>query len=224
MRRSILFVGVSILLIGLILIAIGSVGLRNVRLDPVAVSEYEVWDLSAYLTRGKTYVLYVEYGIEWGASFVLGHLEMPQPVNLTLVSPNGGETKFQAFFYGELPSSPYIGQASLAIVDVKYFNVDYSCLDVDESSSKIRFHIKESGNYTVRVIAEELKWTTGPPEQLIFYEEVPENRDFYILFIEVGGPLLLLGVIFSTWGFKATKKLKVKRKILREKGNLSFSI
>jgi hypothetical protein len=186
--------------------------MKDVRLEEFARSNYEEWEFSANLTREKTYILEIEYNEEWGKAFTQMGTEAPQPVNVTIISPSGGETKLQAFFSGVLSTNLYVPVTALEIVNVTYCKVDSDDLQVDEPSWRIRFTVKQEGNYTARVIKEELKWTEGPPNALMFYEEVPRNTGLYMLLLQVGGPMFFVGAIFSIWGLTITKKSKVKRK------------
>jgi hypothetical protein len=191
-------------------------GLKNIKLEPVARTEGS-WEVAGHLSKDTTYVLRIESGDEWDKVFTKGDINVPQPVNVTIVSPDGGLTKLQAFFFGSPSTSPFVPQAPTAIVEVKYIFVNSGSLKVEEESTLIRFTVKQGGTYKARVIEEELKWATGPPLEMIFFEEFAENRDFYMFIRSVGGVLCSVGVIVSIWGAVTTKRIRVKKgKILKK--------
>jgi len=214
-RRPILVLGACLSIIALILMIIGSVKLKDVKLEVVGKSDFEVWQFSANLSRGKTYILEIEYGTEWGQAFTQMGTDSPQPVNVTIISPSGNGTKLEAFFTGEPSQNPYMPVTALAIAEVRYFKVDSDSLQVYEPSPRIRVTVKQEGNYTARVIEEELNWASGPPNQLLFYEEVPDSS--FLLLLQLGGPVFLVGFVVSIWGFRTTKRLRVKKKGLSRK-------
>lgn len=205
-----LYLGLVILLVGLVTIGVGDMGLKNIKLEPVARTEGS-WEVAGHLSKDTTYVLRIESGDEWDKVFTKGDINVPQPVNVTIVSPDGGLTKLEAFFFGSPSTSPYIPQAPTAIVEVKYIFVNSDSLKVDEESTLIRFTVRQEGTYKACVIEEELKWATGPPLEMIFFEEFAENKDFYIVIKLVGGVLCSGGVIFSIWSVVTTKKIRVKK-------------
>lgn len=201
---------------GLVTIVVGDMGLKNIKLEVVARSENS-WEVTGCLFKGTTYVLRIESGDEWDKMFTKGGLSVPQPVNVTIVSPEGSLTKLQAFFFGIPSTSPYVPQAPTTIVEVKYVFIDSDSLKVEEESTLIRFTVKKEGTYTARVIEEELKWATGPPLEMIFFKEFVENGDFYMFIRLVGGVISSAGFVVSIFGTATTKKSRLrKEKILKK--------
>jgi hypothetical protein len=207
------YLGLGLFLVGTICLTVGAVNLSNVTLMSVTDS-YGEWEIVGNLKSGTTYVLYIESGDEWGEPFASGAFNDPQPVNVTLTSPDGGETSFQAFFYGMPPTDPYYKEGTPpTIVAVDYQDIDTSSLDVDESSSRIHFTAKKDGNYTARVL-EQTSWINTPPLYMIFYEEVALNKQAYTILVSSGGLLAVVGVVafvLNAFAKGKTKHRKTRR-------------
>jgi hypothetical protein len=192
--------GLFLLVIGLICLVFGEVKLSNVKLTSIGQSDYEVWDFACNLTRGRTYMLYIESNDEWGVAFTQGAFDRPMPVNVTISSPEGGVTKLQAFFYGEASTNPLYKQGTPpAIVQVNYLNVDDVGLRPDTSSMQIRFNVEQSGSYAARVLREGL-WSDTPPDFFIFYEESVQNGEIYSFTVAVGGVISIIGGVMLVVG------------------------
>jgi hypothetical protein len=191
--RKLTYLGVMLLLLGIVCGVVGAVNLQNVTSVNVGQSESEVWSYALNLTSGNTYWLYIESGNAWGLAFTTaGGYTTAQPVNVTIASPSGGVTSLQAFFYSIPPTSPYYKTGTPpAIVDVIFENVDYLSLDADSSSGKIQFSVKESGLYNATVING--GWIDTPPAFFRFYEEVASNRNSYALLASGGGVVGIIG-------------------------------
>jgi hypothetical protein len=198
-------------LTGLVVILIGDMGLNNIKLEAIARSENS-WEVTGYLFNDKTYVLRIESGDEWDKMFTKGKFDVPQPVNVTIVSPSGNLTKLQAFFFGVPSTSPYVPQAPTTVVEVEYFFIDSNSLKVEEESTLIRFTVKKEGTYTARVIEEELNWARGPPLEMIFFKEFVENGDFYMFIRLFGFVIGMVGFSISIWGAATTKKVMTKKR------------
>lgn len=210
MQRKLLYFGLSLFLIGVICLVVAESEFKNVRLIPV-IESIGVWEIAGNMTSRKTYVLHIESGDAWGEPFKNGDFTSPQPVNVTITSPEGGVTKLQAFFFALSVSNPYYQEGEPpTIVEVRYQTVDYSSMQVDASSWRIRFTVKRDGPYTARVLKEGL-WSTQPPNDMIFYEEVFESKDVYALLVLSGGLLCTVGGITSMWGVFAKESAKRKR-------------
>jgi hypothetical protein len=209
LRRRLLYLGLALFLAGTICLAVGAVNLNNITLTPVSES-LEKWELVGNLKSGTTYVLYIESGDEWGEPFANGAFVDPQPVNVTLTSPDGGDIRLQAFFYGLAPTSPLYREGTPpTIVSVVYQSTDSSSLDVDtSSSSRIRFTVKKNDNFTARVL-EPGSWVTTPPNYMMFFEEVTLNKQAYTLLVASGGLLAVIGLV--TLIFTALAKGKTRR-------------
>ncbi len=214
--------GIIILLTGLTFLIV-SASLQNVRKVTVK-SELNSWEVSENLTKGNTYIVDITSTYYWRDNYTAGEYTEPQPIDVLIVSPNRNITKLQAFFYARPSTSPYYTSTFPSLVFVEYGQVDSDSLEVDESYLKIRFTVKQSGNYSTRILhvnetvgpnewaelAEPNKWAEGPPAEMIIYREVIEGASPFIA--PSGGILCLVGVVVSVFGAKATKKLAVKKK------------
>lgn len=197
------------MLAGLILLGIGST--RNVRLEQIT-STSASWEVSENLMKGHTYVFDIYSSYEWRDDYTAGGYEDPQPVEVVMISPDGGETKLQAFFLAKLPSVSWYKSTLPSLVHVEYRSVDSDSLDVDESYPQVRFTVIRGGNYTARVIEETLNWTIGPPGKMIFKEEVIENQNLFTNPLQSSGvACLFTGVVISVWMARASKKIRIKR-------------
>jgi len=197
------------LLTGLVLLILGS-SLQGIRQVPIE-SRSNSWEISADLEKEETYSLDIVSSEKWRDDYTGGAYETPQPSDLVVTSPNGGETKLQVFFYARLPSSQYYKSTLPAVVDVEYVSVDSHSLNVDESSSHVRFTTKEGGNYTARIVEQTLNWTAGPPEELKLYKEIIESQALSVFFLPSGGILCMAGVVASIYGARATKRSRIRQ-------------
>jgi hypothetical protein len=193
--RKLSYFGLTLLLLGIVCVAVGAVNLQNVKSVDAGNNRTDVgaWYFACNLTRGNTYWVYIESNAAWGVPFDNGAFTAAQPVNVTITSPGGAVTSLQAFFYSVSSSSQYYHQGTPpAIVDVTYDNADYSSLSVDATSGKIRFSVKESGTYIARVLDE--GWVVNaPPDFFVFYQEVSSNSETYTLLASGGGVLGTFG-------------------------------
>jgi hypothetical protein len=213
LRKVLFFSGLTILLTGLVLLSIGSV--RSVTLTKLTVTSNS-WQVSQNLTEGHTYVLDIYSSAKWRDDWdAAGGYDNPQPVEVVIISPDGGETELQAFFYAEVPSSsgPYGVRGALpSFVQVEYKSVDYDSLHVDASYPQARFIVEIGGNYTAEIVEKTLNWTSGPPEKMIFEEEITENPNLFTSLLESSGvACLFTGAIISAWGARASKKISIKQ-------------
>lgn len=214
MRKALFFLGLTILLVGLIFLTISSI--RNWRLEPIKTTIKTTtgsWNVSENLTKGNTYVLDIMSSIKWRDDYTDGGYETPQPVDVAIFSPDEGQTKLQAFFIAQLPSVPGYKSTFPSLVYVEYGSVDSDSLDVDESYPQIRFTAKQGGNYTASIIEETLNWTRGPPREIILYKEIVENQNLYTNLLQNSGVVCLFtGAVISVWGARASKKIRIKLK------------
>lgn len=208
MRKTLFFVGVITLLLGLTLLTVGS--FRNVKLELIKKTT-ESWEVSENLAEGNTYVLDIRSSSQWRDDWTGGGYEESQPVDVVIISPNGGTTKLQAFFYALPPTSSWYKSTFPSLVHVEYGSVDSDSIEVDESYPQVRFTIKRGGIYTARIIEESLYWAIGSPREMIFFKEVFENQNLNPVFLQGSGLVcLFIGFVISAWG--ASKKEKIKRK------------
>lgn len=207
LRKKLFSLGLIILLAGLIFVAVGSI--KNERLGPIKKST-ESWEVSENLMKGNTYVLDVMSSTQWRDNYTGAVLyETELPVDMVITSPDGGETKLQAFFLARLPTSPWYKSTFPSLVRVEYGTVDSDSLEVDESYPRVRFTVKQKGDYTARIIEETLNWTQGLPREMILYIVVVEN--VYPIFFPSGGILCLVGIVVSVVGAKATEKKRLRK-------------
>jgi hypothetical protein len=210
-RRKLLYVGASLLFIGLTCLIVGGLFLKRVNYVEVSEARTDLsWKLSSNLTSKKTYLLLIESGDKWGDPFLHGGIEDPQPVNITITSPDGGFTRLLAFFYALKPTGQYYEEMNLAIVEVDYLSVDEGCLDVTEPSSQIRFTVKKDGYYNVSVLQQGLAET--PPNWMAFYEEVIPDKDVYLNVVLSGGLMCVVGVIVFVWSITRRESIKHRGK------------
>lgn len=172
------------------------------------------WCFTADLLEMRVYGLFIESADEWGELFNQGLFDKPQPVNLTITSPNNGVTKIQVKFYGLPSQNPYYREGQPpAIVDVYYFTVDSSSLEVISSTSLIQFSVKKGGNYIVQVLQEsEGLAARDPPNQMYFAERIFESENIYRFSTLSGGSLCVTGCFISLWGYVGKGKVKKRRK------------
>lgn len=210
MRKKLFSLGLIILLAGLAFLAVGSV--RNVKLEIVKKTT-ESWKVSENLMGGNTYVLDIMSSNQWRDDYTAGLYETPQPVDVVVISSNGGKTNLQAFFFARLPTSQWLKSTFPSLVYVEYGSVDSDSLEVDESYPQVRFTVKQEGNYTAIIREETLNWTKGPPREMVLYNEVFENQKLYTIFLQSSGLVCLFtGFVISVWGARATKKIRIKQK------------
>lgn len=190
--RKLTYVGLILLLTGLVFVVIGEVNLGNVKYVQVGLQN-TAWYYAQNLTSGRTYRIDIVSSDDWGKPFGSGSFTTAMPVNVTITSPTGGVTALQAFYLGLQTTNPlYKLGTPPAVVDVVYQNVDDAALRVEVPSSEIRFIARQSGLYNVSVLQAGL-WSTQPPDQIIYYEEVAPNRDAYSILAFGGGVLGTVG-------------------------------
>lgn len=210
MRKAPFYAGLAILSVGLAFFVVGSI--KNVESKPL-VEERAKWEITANLTQGTTYIFDIWSSETWRNDFTDGGYETEQPVDIVIVSPSGNKTELQAFFLAMLPSSPAYKGTRPALIYVEYRTVDFDSLDVDKSHRAVRFLARQKGNYTAYIVEKTLNWTAGPPEKLIFYQEVVSDQTSYTIFLQGGGVVFLgTGIVVSGWGVKATKKIRARQK------------
>jgi hypothetical protein len=187
------YIAFIVLLIGAACLVFGEVNLQNVKAVVIERSGDFVWYYSFNLTKQKTYRIDIESTNTWGAVWADAGFTQPQPVNVTITSPGGGVTSLEAFFYSELPTSPYYHEGTPpTIVEVAYFNVDDAGLSANSPAQFIRFLSKQSGLYTVRVLEEGL-WSKTPPNYFSLIEEYTPNVETYSVLALGGGVLGTIG-------------------------------
>jgi hypothetical protein len=212
LRKVLFSLGLTILLAGLVLLGFGSV--RNVKLELQTHSTGR-WEVSGDLTMGHTYVMDIYSNASWQDDYTKGGYTDSQPLQVVITSPEGGETNLLAFFYAVQPSSGSFSLKSTlpSLVEVDYKSVDYDSLIVDESYPQARFTVKKGGNYTATIIKATDNWTTGPPREMVFEEEVIENQNLFTNLLQSSGVVCLFtGVVISVWMARATKKIRIQRK------------
>jgi hypothetical protein len=207
LRIWIVFFGLVILFAGLGSVVAGSI--KGTRLDPVD-NVTSSWEVSENLSKGNTYVLDIFSSYKWRDDYTAGGYTTPQPVDMVIASPYGGLTKLQAYFIAELPETGYKSTLP-SLAHVEYESVDFDSLDVDESYPQVRFTTRQTGNYSARIVAETLNWTTGAPKEIIIYHVV-EYQDSWMIYLQGGGLVgLLTGAVISAWGAKTAKKIRTRR-------------
>jgi len=211
MQRMLFYFGVSIILISLATLIAGSV-MRNVIKEKVR-SIPNSWELSANLTERNTYIADIFSSVQWRDDYTEGAYQEPQPVDVIIISPDGNETTLKAYFVARLPTSPNYKATFPSLVYVEYNSIDSDSLDVDEYYPQIRFITKRGGEYIIRIVNETLEWTSGPPREIVIYQEVHESP-LQLITPYVGG-LLLVGVVLSTFGLRVNSKKVARRKRTR---------
>lgn len=214
MRKTLFYAGIILFLAGLTFLAVSST-MQNVK-QVVVKNTYDGWEISVSLEKESTYILDIMSSAYWRDDYTDGAYEEPQPVDLVIISPDGGETKLQAFFLARLPTSPYYKATFPSLVYVEYESVDSDSLEVDRDYPRVRFTVKQDGNYTARIFSDTLSWYTGPPREIIIYKEVVENQSMYPIFLQSGGILCLAGVVISILGVRAHKKSRFKKRKQRK--------
>ncbi len=200
MRRRLAYIGLFLLVVGLICVIFFEINLSKVKLTNVGQSDFEVWDFALNLTKGRTYRLYIESNSEWGVAFTQGAFDRAMPVNVTITSPEGGVTSLQAFYYSLASTNPYYHEGTPpAIVGVKYLTVDYGGLTPDTSSVQIRFNVRQSGLYDASVLRGS-SWSDTPPNFFVFYEESVQYGETYSLIVAVGGVISIVGGVMLVVG------------------------
>lgn len=207
MNRKLLYIGVCILLAGLVCLSVGEFFIKRIEHKEVPGTRTErEWSFTGTLNTGRIYLLYIESGDEWSKPFLEGLVTDPLPVYINVTLPDGAFAVIQALFYGEKPSSPYYQEVNLAIVDVQYTIRDPD-LNVIEGSSNIRFTVKENGNYTFNVVKSTFN---TPPNYMIIFEEVNVGGNLYYSLMLSGGLICTMGILVVFSG--VVKKEKVKRR------------
>ena len=207
-----MYFGLTLLLVGVVCLIVAEINLANVKNVQIG-QQYSVWSYSCNLTGGGTYGVQIQSSQDWGVPFASGEFSYPQPVNVTITSPDGGVTHLQAFFWGQGASGYYKEGTPPTIQYVTYQNVDDASLTVDSASSKIRFTVKQSGPYTVTVLQDGL-WSTHPPSYILFFEAVASSGETYSLLASGGGVVSILGGVTFVVGLftSADKKHRRTRK------------
>jgi len=217
MQKKLLYIGIILLITGIAFLIYCEMFLKQVNYVPASDPVYspDSWILQANLTSDRTYLLYIESADEWGQLFQKGIFDKPQPVNISITSPDGGITKVQAMFYGLAEQTPlYPEGRPPQIVEVSYFEIDSSSLQPIFSSSNIIFKVKKGGTYTVTVLREGLA-SLDPPNQMMFYEETMINRKTYSTLVFCGGFLSVVGSSTSVWCIFKGKRSKTGKKSKR---------
>jgi hypothetical protein len=166
---------------------------------------------------GHTYVLDIHSSYQWRNDWDahVGGYDYPQPVEVVMISPDGNESELLAFFYAVAPTSGSnysVPGALPSFVQVEYKSVDHKSLSVDTTYPQARFTVISGGNYTARVNGQTINWTSGPPGEMIFEEEVVENPNSFTNLLEISGVACLVpGAVISVWGARASKKIRIKR-------------
>ena len=192
MPSKLTYVGLILLLIGVVFLVVGEVNLGNVKSVEVGLQD-TVWNYAQNLTSGRTYWIDIRSSDDWGKLFGDGTFTSAMPVNVTITSPTGSVTALQAYYLGLETTNPlYKLGTPPTVVDVVYQNVDEAAMRVEVPSSEIRFIARQSGLYNVSVIQDGF-WSKYPPDQIIYYEEVAPNRDAYSILAFGGGVLGTLG-------------------------------
>lgn len=214
MKKVFFYLGVSVLFLGLIVVIASSVmrNVQKVKVDSIQNS----WELPVNLTKRNIYIVDIFSSTKWRDDYTGGYYEDPQPVDVVIKSPNGNETKLKAYFVARLSDSPYYMSSFPSLVYVEYLNVDSDNLDVDEDYPQIRLIAKQEGVYTVRIVEETLGWTSGPPREIVLYQEVIESS--FPLITASGGALLLVGVVLSAFGLRVSKKKATAKKSIHRRG------
>ena len=224
LRKVLIFVGLMILLAGLVFLAFGSV--RSTVLEQVTTlpPSYKSWEVSGNLTGGNTYVLNIYASTEWETDWTEGgysNSNKSQPVGVVITSPDGGETNLEACFYGSvgIKGPGYSEPGTVTYVETIYESNNSTCLSVDTPyvGALARFTVLEGGNYTARV-SEAINWTSGPPGEMLFEEEVTVNPSSFTNLLEGSGlAFLFTGAIVLVCAFRASKEKRIKRKSARAK-------
>ncbi len=213
LHKILFYSGLIIVIAGLIFLLASGLFIDVEKLE-IAKSSLS-WEATANLEERKTYILDVFSSTQWRDAWTDGGYEEPQPVDVVITSPNNNSTTLQAFFYALQPTSTWYKSPFPLIVYVEYKTVDSHSIEIDETSSKVRFTVQQSGYYTARLIESTLNWTIGTPREIVFYEEITENQGIYpVLFQSSAFVCLLIGSVVSVWGVKTTeKRIKRKRKV-----------
>jgi len=216
-RKTLLFLGLAIIVVGLVLLGFSSV--KGKKLEVIS-SSTNSWEVSGNLTLGHSYVMDIYSSYQWRDDWTIaGGYDNPQPVDVEIISPDGNNTMLQAFFYATAPvrASNYTVPSPMpTMIRVEYSSVDHDSIIVDTSYSQVRFAVKEGGNYTSRILTVDgynLTWTSGPPREMVFEEEVAEDLSSLTNLFEASGLVsLLTGVVVSVWTARTGKKPRIKRK------------
>jgi hypothetical protein len=200
---------------GLLFLGVGTVLFSHIEWRKLTEFTVEKsWNLAANLTEKKTYRLIIESAEEWGELFSQGLFDEPQPVNLTITSPNNNVTKIRTKFYGLPPTNPLYKEGQPpTIVDVYYDTIDGSSLEIIPSTSEIQFTVKKGGNYTVQILQEGLA-AREPPDEMCFAERVFESENVYRFSTLSGGSLCVIGCFISLWGYAGKSRVKRKKKLM----------
>jgi hypothetical protein len=211
LRKAIFYGGIIFLIIGFAFL-VGSSYLQNFNLVLVKKTSNSL-EISAILEEKKTYVLDIISSEVWRDDYTAGWYETAQPVEIMITSPNGNKTKLLAYFLARLPSSSVYKSTLPTLVRVEYLSVDIQSLDVDKYYPRVRITTKQGGYYQFHIIEQTLNWTSGPPREIQIYKEVVEIQESQALFLQCGGVLSIVGFLISIYGARATKKLRIRKRI-----------
>jgi hypothetical protein len=207
LRKSVLAFGIFLIFLSIIFISYSNFPIKINRPHEVA-NVQNSWEVSHYFNLGDNISLSIASGDDWSLAFEDYTGQMP--VNVTIIAPDGGETKFHVFYEG-YPEPPPPGQPwPIYIARVELVSRDEDALEVAEPVSVVWIGgvVKQNGTFTAKV---DLWWGKDPPRSLIFYIEIFEQKYPYTNFLPVGCIISVVGFILSAWGVK-DKKRKVRRK------------
>ena len=202
------YFGLALMLIGVISLAVGEINLRNTQTSKIG-QEYSVWSYACNLAERSSYGVDIQATDDWTLPFGRGDFRAPQPVNVTITSPDGDVTRLRVYYYSEPSTSPFyeIGIPAY-IVGVSYLNVDVNGLTVD-SSEQIRFTAKQSGYYNISVIPESV-WSSDAPDYILVFEIAVPNRATYAFLATVGGVAATVGGVALVVGIVRGKPRRTR--------------
>jgi hypothetical protein len=222
MKKVIIIAGITLFLVGLILLII-PFAMQEVKKLPIDKAE-DSWELSRTLITRETYIVDIIASTQWQydySEFWNVFEDEPPSISMEIISPNGNKTELLGYFIAAPPSGLHLGTRP-SLFKTKYVSVDSSSLIVDESYPQIRFSVKYDGTYIIRILHGEngsLIWTTGPPGKIIIYKEYVENR--YSSLVPIGGVLGLSGIVAIAVGItrrkEGIKKRRLKKVSLQER-------
>jgi hypothetical protein len=214
MKKVIIIAGITLFLVGLILLII-PFAMQEVKKLPIDNAK-DCWELSRTLITRETYIVDIIASTKWQydySEFWDVFEDKPPSISMEIISPNGKKTELLGYFIAAPPSGPYLGTRP-SLFKTEYVSVDSSSLIVDESYPQIRFSVKYNGTYVIKILHGEddsLIWTTGPPSKIIIYKEYVENR--YSSLVPIGGVLGLSGIVVVAVGITRRKEGIKKRRL-----------